>query len=156
VDYLSEEAKLGGSQAMTRSNAIIAAAVAMSVVGPAVAQAQTPRPRLVAPVRGEAVVDHLPPVTRVEGEEVVTTWKLKNRSSAPIAGLKIEEFWYDSTNNLVPGDSETIRTPIQPGAVITVVLRTPRDARMTRNQYRLSHQNGTVKTQLVKVLEEDE
>lgn len=140
---------------MRRWRVAVAGALAMSVLGavPGLAQTETARPRLVPPVRGEARLGHLAPVTKVEGKDVVTTWRLKNLSSAPIAGLKVEEFWYDSSNNLVPGDSQTVRKPIPPGEVITVVLRTPRDTRMKQNQYRFSHQNGTVKTEMLKTLE---
>jgi hypothetical protein len=112
----------------------------------------TERPKLVAPVRGEARIGHLRPDTKVVGNEVVTVFQIKNLMAQPIAGLKIEEFWYDKTNNLVPGASETVRKPIQPSEVITVTLRTPKDARMSRNTYRFSHANGAIKPELMKSL----
>ncbi|HEY7441693.1 MAG TPA: hypothetical protein VH701_04680 [Vicinamibacterales bacterium] len=112
----------------------------------------TERPKLVAPVKGEARIGHLRPDTKVVGNEVVTVFQIKNLMSQPIAGLKIEEFWYDKTNNLVPGASETVRKPIQPNEVVTVTLRTPKDARMSRNTYRFSHANGAIKPELMKTL----
>jgi hypothetical protein len=118
------------------------------------AGAQTTRPRLVAPVRGEAHIGTLKPDTKVVGNEVVTTIQVKNLSAAPVAGFRVEEFWYDKTNNLVPGSREIVRAPIQPGEVITVTLHTPKDTRMSRNTYRFSHANGSVKADLMKSFDE--
>jgi hypothetical protein len=117
------------------------------------AQTQTAeRPKLVAPVRGEARIGHTRPDTKVVKDEVVTVFQVKNLMAQPIAGLRIEEFWYDKANNLVPGASETVRKPIQPGEVVTVTLRTPKDSRMSQNRYRFSHANGAIKPELMKSL----
>lgn len=138
---------------MKRSRLTVATLTLAVLASAGMARAQTERPRLVAPVRGEAKIGHLRPDTKVVGKEVVTVIRIKNLMQAPIAGLRVEEFWYDSTNNLVPGSSERIKQPIQPGEVITVTLRTPRDSRMSRNQYRFSHANGTIDAELMKTLD---
>ena len=44
------------------------------------------------------------PDTRVVGNNVVTTMRVKNVSSGPIAGFRIEENWFDRAGNAVPGD----------------------------------------------------
>ena len=139
---------------MTRRTVVIAATLAATVLSAVNTRAQAPRPRLVAPVRGEATISHLAPNTKATTSQVVTTIQIKNTSALAIAGLKVEEFWYDSANNLLPGDSQTVRAPIQPGAIVTVTLTTPRTPQMTRNQYRFSHANGTIKATLAKTLEE--
>jgi hypothetical protein len=72
---------------------------------------------------------------------------------APVAGFRVEEFWYDKANNLVPGSREIVKRPIQPGEVLTITLRTPRDQRMSRNNYRFSHANGAVKAETMTSLE---
>ena len=133
------------------------AILAMAGLGAATLHAQTQtqpaeRPKLVAPVRGEARIGHLRPDTKVVGSDVVTVIQVKNLMSQPIAGLKIEEFWYDKSNNLVPGASETVRKPIQPNEVVTVTLKTPKDSRMSQNSYRFSHANGAIKPELMKTL----
>jgi hypothetical protein len=84
--------------------AFLSAAVLAGQTGkPAVTPppASTPKPadegapkKLVAPVRGEALIGHLTPVTKREGNMVVTTIKIKNLSSGAIAGLKVDEFWW--------------------------------------------------------------
>ncbi len=50
---------------------------------------------------------------------------------------------------MLPGDSQRVRQPIQPGDVVTVELRTPKNAKMDRNNYQFSHANGTVKTKVL-------
>ena len=142
---------------MTRLRFAMPAALAATVLSAAAMHAQTEpaaRPKLVAPVRGEARIGTLKPDTKLVGQEVVTTIQIKNLMAAPVAGFRVEEFWYDKSNNLVPGSREIVRMPIQPGQVITVTLRTPRDARMSRNNYRFSHANGVVKAELMKSFDE--
>lgn len=117
------------------------------------AQAPGARPRLVAPVRGTAEIGYLKPnvkIGQVDGKPfVITVMTIKNMASAPIAGLKVDDFWYDRTGNPLPSDSYRHPRPLQPGEVITVTLQTPRDNRMNRNQWQFSHANGEVKPTLV-------
>ena len=76
---------------------------------------------------------------------VVTTFQVKNMSTGPIARLKIEQFWWDKNNNPVPGDTQFLKKPLMPGEVATIVLKTPKNANMFRNNYKFSHQYGDVK-----------
>ena len=128
---------------------VVAVAVAVSLTG-GVAAAQT---KLVAPVRGNAKVEMTKPATKVSAKEIVTTFLLKNIEAAPIAGLKVEENWYDKAGNPVMGDTFRNPKPLQPGEVITVTFKTPRVPAMQRNQYLFSHANGIVKQQVVPKIE---
>ena len=56
------------------------------------ASAQAPATKLISPVRGEAELGYLKPVTKREGNMIVTTIKVKNLAAGPIAGLKVDEF----------------------------------------------------------------
>jgi hypothetical protein len=106
--------------------------------------------KLVAPVRGEATIGYLRPVTKREGNMIVTTIKIKNMSNGAIAGLKVDEFWYDKDGAPVTGAQPfRWRKPLQPGEVIDVVLRVPSNPNMNRNQYKFEHANGTIKTTLL-------
>lgn len=127
---------------------VVAVAVAVSVSLAAVA-AQ----KLVAPIRGSAKVEITKPATKVSAKEIVTTFLLKNIEVAPIAGLKIEENWYDKAGNPVMGDTFRNLKPLQPGEVITVTFKTPRLPAMQRNQYLFSHANGIIKQQVVPKIE---
>jgi hypothetical protein len=119
---------------------------------PAPAQAAPAAPRkLISPVRGEAQVEYTKPNTRVDNKsnEVITVIMVKNVSTAPIAGFKLDESWIDKAGTLSGGDTYRHPKPFMPGEVITVTLRTPKNARMASNSYNFSHANGTVKPKLV-------
>jgi hypothetical protein len=101
----------------------------------------------VAPVRGQAELGFTQPVSKRVGNMIVTTIKVKNLSTGAIAGLKVDEFWYDKKGDPVTGSQPfRYRKPLQPGEVIEVELKVPTDPRMDRNQYKFEHANGTIKT----------
>jgi hypothetical protein len=109
--------------------------------------------KLVAPVRGEAKVEITKPDTKVNGNDVVTTIRVKNIMSAPIAGFKIEENWFKGAD-AIGGDVYRHPRPLQPGEVIQVKLTTPRSRVVGRtNQYQFSHVNGAIKPTAVAKLD---
>ena len=111
------------------------------------ASAQAPATKLISPVRGEAELGFMKPVTKREGNMITTTIKVKNLSSAPIAGLKVDEFWYDKAGEPVTGAQPfRYRKALMPGEVIDVVLKVPTNPKMDRNSYKFEHANGTIKT----------
>ena len=97
--------------------------------------AQAAPRKLISPVRGEAQVEYTKPNTKVAGNEVVTVIMVKNVSAAPIAGFKLEESWIDKAGTLSGGDTYRHPKPFMPGEIITVTLRTLRNARMTSNSF---------------------
>ncbi len=101
--------------------------------------------RLVAAIRGLAEVGYLRPETRRDGGDIVTTFQVKNLALGPIAGLKIDEFWYDRDGNPVGGASERLRQPLMPGEEVTMELRVPSNPRIANSNYVFSHQNGDIK-----------
>jgi hypothetical protein len=119
----------------------------------AAAEAPADRPRLVAPVRGTAQLAYTQPTVKtgtVGGKEfIITTMQVKNMASGAIAGLRIDDFWYDSAGNPLPSDSYRHPRPLQPGEIITVTLETPRTPAMNRNQWQFSHANGDITPTLV-------
>ena len=145
---------------------LLTVAVALAVATASAAAAQAPKPaaapaqgapaeraRLVAPVRGVAQIGYTKPVVKrgkVDGKDfVITTMQIKNMAAGPIAGLKVDDFWYDKAGNPLPSDSYRHPRPLQPNEVITVTLETPADPRMNRNQWQFSHANGEIKPVLV-------
>ena len=115
---------------------------------------ETPPRKLVAPVRGDAKVEITAPDTRVVGNDVVTTIRVKNISNGPIAGFKIEENWFTGHTTAVGGDTYRHPRPLPAGEVIEITLTTPRKpGRSGDNQYQFSHANGTIKTTVVAKLE---
>ncbi len=107
--------------------------------------------KFVPPVRGVAEIQYTKPKTVPKGKQVVTTFEVKNMSSAPIAGFKCSEMWYDKQRALIPGagDTFTYKKLLQPGEVLTITLTDDRDPRMDTNPMQFSHANGQVKPKLV-------
>jgi hypothetical protein len=136
---------------------IAGAAAAQGAAAPAgqapAGQAPAARPRLVPPVRGVAELQYTKPVVKagkVEGKDfIITTIQVKNISKGSIAGLKVDEFWYDRAGDPVTGDTFRHPRPLQPGETITVTLETPRNPKMNSNRYNFSHANGEIKPSLV-------
>ena len=144
---------------MQKDLMLACAGAVLLMAGAAVAEQAKPAPaapaqpaaagpaRFGPPIRGVAELGILPPVTKRVGKEVVTVIKIKNLSTAgSIAGLKVDEFWYDKKGDPVSGDTFRYRKPLLPGEVIEVTLRTPVDPKMDRNQYNFTHANGDIKT----------
>ena len=133
---------------------ILTAAVATAVTaGASFAGQAAPARKLVAPVRGEAPVEITAPDTKLVKDEVVTTIRVKNTATAPIAGFKIEENWFKG-NDPIGGDSYRHPRPFLVGEVIEITLSTPRNRVVgARNQYQFSHAYGKIKPTTVKKLD---
>jgi hypothetical protein len=134
---------------MTRlAYVVMGAVLILALAGTATAQS-----KFVPPVRGEVEVGVLPPETKVDQKAnmVITTIRVKNLSgTGSIAGLKIEEYWWDKANNPVTGSKARLPKPLMPGEEATLTLETPKDPKMFRNNYTFSHANGKVKTKAMK------
>ena len=108
------------------------------------------RPKLIAPARGEVELGHTRPVSKRDGNMVVTTIRVKNLAKGAIAGLKVDEFWYDKAGNPVAGaPSFRYRKPLMPGEVIDVILKTPVNPAMNQPQWKFEHANGKIKPVLM-------
>ena len=116
------------------------------------------RPRLATPVRGVAQLGYTAPVVkngRIDGEDfVITTMQVKNLEDGSIAGLLVDEFWYDTAGNAITGANYRHPGALQPGEVVTITLETRRDPRMDRNQYSFTHANGDIEATLQAALQE--
>jgi hypothetical protein len=135
---------------MTRLVKVVLTVVAVVGIGAASLGAQT---KMATPIRGDAEIGVLKPVTTVDQKAgiVKTTIKVKNLStSGSIAGLKVEEFWYDKDGNPVTGSKARLQKPLQPGEVAELKLETPKDPKMNRNSYTFSHANGKIRTKSMK------
>jgi hypothetical protein len=139
----------------SRPEPVAAAAEPSPSSGPADADQTAPaadRP-YVPLMRGPAELAYVKPVTTVENSLVVTVFKIRNRSPGAIAGLKLEEFWWDKAGNPVTGSSTRMKTRLEPGEVATLTLETPKKAGMYQCNYRFSHANGPIKAVVVASLE---
>ena len=94
---------------------------------------------------GLARVQVLTPETRVEGDEVITTVRVRNVSKDWIARFMVTEHWYDEQGNAVRSSSRRHEKPFMPGEVIELELRTRKNPKFYQNQFEFSHANGNVK-----------
>jgi hypothetical protein len=136
---------------MTRLVKVALMFVAILAIGTAVLVAQSKAP--VTPIRDVAEIGVLPVVTNVDHKAgiVRTIIKVKNLSPThSIAGLKVEEFWYDKAGNPVTGSKAKLAKPLMPLEVAELKLETPKDPKMDRNSYTFSHGYGKVKTKPMK------
>ena len=148
---------------MTLHQRTVALAAAIGFVMAPAAIAQTPPPaapaaqaaprKLISPIRGEATVEYTAPNTTRKGANVVTVMVIKNTSSLPIAGFRLEESWADKSGNLAGGDIYRHPKPFMPGEVINVTLTSPANPRMASNSFNFIHANGTVKPKRVPKIE---
>ena len=107
------------------------------------------------PVRGEALVEIVQPVTKAQPGKniVVTTIKVRNASLAPIARLQVTETWYDKGGTVVASSRAAINGLIQPQEVQTMTIETAYSPKLTSNNWNFTHANGTVKIAKVKSLD---
>jgi hypothetical protein len=150
---------------MNRARFAIAAALAATVAGTSLlAQNPAPKPpefksilanrKVDPPIKGQAEVDYMQPVTKRNGDVVTTTVRVKNMSAGPIARLTIAETWFDKGGAIVGGGQGYLEKMLNPGAVDTVTIQTPWNAKMNGNSWNFTHANGTVKPRRVPKLEE--
>jgi hypothetical protein len=138
---------------MRLGSMILAAAVGVGLTVGSVAAAQDAPRKLVAPVRGDAAIEVTPTNTSFKGDNVITTFRVKNVSSGPIAGFRVQENWFKGKDPL-SGDEYRHPRPFQVNEVIEISLNVPRSRVVgARNQYQFSHANGAIKPKQVKTLD---
>ncbi len=111
--------------------------------------------KLTPPVKGEALVEFTQPVTKaLAGQNMVlTSIKVRNQSTSPIARLQITETWYEKSGAIIATGKGVVNGMLQPGEIQTIEIRTPYNAKMASNNWNFTHANGTVKVAKVKTLE---
>ena len=115
------------------------------------AQQAPPVTKFITPFKGEAPVEMMPSgQPKLEGNVLVTKFKVKNVSPGPLVGFKVDEYWYNAKGQTVSG-SPTFRAskPFMPGEIIEVTLKSPKTADMERKMTMFAHQNGKVKVKQV-------
>ncbi len=133
--------------------ALMCSAVVSSAFGQAKPAAPTtPAPAakagFVSPIKGEATILVLPGTSKYDpkAKEVITTYKLKNTSSGPIALLKLDEYWYAKDGKMVSTDTQRYKQPFQPGEIIELTTHAPANENPAnwRKNVTFSHMNGKV------------
>ncbi len=132
-----------------------AQAPASKAAAPAATPTTTPPAapaKFVKPLKGTADIQFMEASAKKVGNDIVTVLKIKNMSTAPIALLKVDEYWYNKAREVVTGDSQPYRKPFMPGEVIELTLKAPYKTGMdlSVSQYMFSHSGGQVNPKRVK------
>ncbi len=141
---------------MNRARFALAALVAVSFVSGAGTSAQQAPPmksvlsgkKLIPPLRGQAEIQYTKPTAKREKEIVVSTFWVKNVSTAPIARLTVNETWYDDSGAVVTGGRGVIPL-LQPGEVQEMHVESTVNPKMKTNTWAFQHANGGVKPILI-------
>lgn len=111
------------------------------------AAGQPVRARWVPPIKGEAELGFIRPKTQRVGKKVVTVWKVKNLSTyGSIAGLRIDETWWNKMSQPVTGGTVRLLKPLLPGEVVELKMETDYHPQMFRPNYQFTHMNGKCRT----------
>ena len=126
---------------------------------PASAQAGPPpavaKARMSTPVKGTAWIELIQGQSKKVGADIVTVTKVKNVSTGPIAGLRVDEFWYNSKLAQISGTTERVRAPIAPGEIIEITTKSPVKPDLYRSQLSFVHANGKIQAKPVKKFTEE-
>jgi hypothetical protein len=114
-------------------------------------QAPAAPAKFIKPLKGTADIQFIQMPSKKVGSDIVTVLKIKNLSTAPVALLKVDEYWYNKANPpvVITGDSEAWRKPFMPGEVIELTMKSPWKAEVGASQYQFSHAGGQVKLKRV-------
>jgi len=122
---------------------------------PAVAPAPPPpspevmKARMRPPVKGTAFIEFLVVSSKTVKDEIVTQLRIKNVSTAPIVGLKVDQYFYQGKTEVSAGTAR-VRSPIAPNEIVDLTVSSPAKPGISGNNMMFSHANGQVKPASVK------
>jgi hypothetical protein len=113
-------------------------------------QAPAAPAKFIKPLKGMADIQFMEVSAKKVGTDIVTVLKIKNMSNAPISLLKVDEYWYNKSQQVVTGDTQPYRKPFMPGEIIELTLKAPYKSDISVSQYMFSHAGGQVNPKRVK------
>jgi hypothetical protein len=122
---------------------------------PTATAAPVAKARMTTPVKGTAYVEVIQGAPKKVGADMVTVSKVKNVSNGPIAGLRIDEYWYNQKLVQVTGDTQRVRAPIAPGEIVEVTTKSPVKPDLYKSTLMFNHANGKVTAKGVKKFTEE-
>ncbi len=111
--------------------------------------------RMKPPLRGTASIEFIVSKPKVANGEVQGVIRVKNVDSAPIVGLKIDEYFY-SHQQEVSACTARVRSPIAAGEIVDVPISCPNPKEpVDNNNLVFTHANGKVQPKPVKKFADD-
>jgi hypothetical protein len=112
------------------------------------------RARMRPALKGTAYIELIKGSAKRVGNEIQNTHKIKNISTAPIVGLRIDEFFYAGQKEVATGNGR-MRTALAPGEIAEVSTAALWQPGITTSQLQFSQANGPVKPTAVKKFTDD-
>ena len=106
------------------------------------------------PVKGTAYIELIKGQAKVVGKELRNVHLVKNVSTAPIVGLRVDEYFYIGQKEAAVG-SGRMRTALAPGEIAEITTAAELKMGITNSQLMFSHANGQIKVTAVKKFTED-
>jgi hypothetical protein len=123
---------------------------ATSAAAPAPVSDELMRARMKPPLKGTAAIEFIANKPKIAKGEVQGLIKVKNVDTAPIVGLKIDEYFY-SKGKEVSACTARQRSPIAPGEIVEIAITCPNPKEaVDNNNLVFTHVNGKVQPKLVK------
>ncbi len=126
---------------------------------PATSTSTPPSPELMKArmrpaLKGTAYIEIIKGNPKVVNGELHNTTKVKNVSTAPIVGLRIDEYFYVGQKEAAVGSGK-LRTALAPGEIGEITTEAKLVTGITGSQLMFSHANGQVKPTAVKKFTDD-
>jgi hypothetical protein len=139
--------KAAGQKGAAKKDAVPAAA-------PAPPSPELVRARMRPPVKGTAYIEYIKSAPRQVGKEIQNKIRVKNVSSAPIVGLRIDEFFYVGQKEAAAGNFR-LRHALAPGEIADLPTAALYVSGINASQMMFTHANGKVDPKAVKKFTED-
>jgi hypothetical protein len=127
---------------------------AAPAVAPAPPSPELIRARMRPPVKGTAYIEVIKGQAKAVSGELRNTHKVKNVSTAPIVGLRVDEYFYIGQKEVAVGSGK-MRTALAPGEIAEISTAAELKMGITNSQLMFSHANGQVKPTAVKKFMEE-
>jgi len=117
---------------------------------PAPVSEEMMKARMKPPIKGTAALEFIAGAPKVANGEVASVIKVKNVDTAPIVGLKIDEYFYAGQKE-ISACTARVRNPIAAGEIVDVPISCPNPKeRATGSNLMFTHANGKVSPKSVK------
>jgi hypothetical protein len=127
---------------------------AVPAAAPAPPSPEVIKARMRPALKGTASIEIIKGTPKAISGELQNTTKVKNVSTAPIVGLRIDEYFYIGQKEAAVG-SGRLRHALAPGEVAEITTAAKLTPGITGSQLMFSHANGQVKPTAVKKFSED-
>jgi len=150
----AQSSKSAASTPKTTTPAKGAAAAPTTPPPPAPVSEEVMKARMRPPVKGTAFIEIIPSPPKPVKGELVSVVKVKNVSTNPIVGLKVDQYFYASQKE-VSACTYRVRFPLAPNEITEVPLSCPSAPGINGSNMMFTHANGAVKPTPVKKFTDD-